>query len=141
MNSHPLYSKLSTGCRNDSFGEVVCRHVADLMNCALRGARIDAPADSPAAYSVLNYGSPPLQVSGAFRVDPMRTAAHICEVIRRFEPRVDGSRTVVQPRLGDRPMRQMLYFDIRTTVRDGGAELRVSLAFDYLNGFFSPADG
>ena len=93
---------------------------------------------SPAAYSVLNYGCLPLQLAGATRIDPVCTASHVCEVISRFELRVDSGRTVVQPRAGGvRHAPQTVYFDILTLFRDDGAEIRVSLALDYLSGYFS----
>ncbi|VWC32051.1 hypothetical protein BLA6863_06475 [Burkholderia lata] len=108
------------------------------MNCASRGGRVGLPDDSPAASSVLNYGCPPLQASGTTRIDPMHVAWHICEVIRRFEPRVERARTRVRPRdCDDRHAPHTLYFDILTMARYDGAEIRVSLALDYLTGFFS----
>ncbi|WP_126284127.1 GPW/gp25 family protein [Burkholderia stagnalis] len=138
MSTDSLYNKLSRRFRRHSLREVFGHHLVELMNCALRGERIGVSGDSPAAYSVLNYGCPPLQVSGDTRIDPMHTAWHICEVIRRFEPRVDTARTQVQPRacsIRNAPL--TLYFDILTTALHDGAEIRVSLALDYLNGFFS----
>ncbi|WP_323122820.1 GPW/gp25 family protein [Burkholderia alba] len=137
MSAH-LYNKLSRRFRRDSLQEVVGYHLVELMNCALRGARIGAPDNSPVAHSVLNYGCPPMQAAGATRIDPVHAASHICEVLRRFEPRVDSTRTSVRPRAGGgRRAPQTLYFDILTTARDDGAEIRVSLALDYLSGFFS----
>jgi type VI secretion system protein ImpF len=138
VSAHPLYNKLSRRFRRDSLQDIVGHHLVELMNCASRGARIGVSDSSPAAYSVLNYGCPPLQLGGATRIDPVRTASHICEVIRRFEPRVDSGRTVVQPRAGGaRHAPQTMYFDILTLSRDDGAEIRVSLALDYLSGYFS----
>ncbi|MCA8435459.1 GPW/gp25 family protein [Burkholderia seminalis] len=138
MSAHPLYNKLSKRFRRDSLQEVVGHHLVELMNCALRGGKLGVSDNSPAAYSVLNYGCPPLQVAGATRIDPVHTASHIGEVIRRFEPRVESTRTRVQPRSGGvRQAPQTVYFDIFTTARDDGAEIRVSLALDYLDGFFS----
>ncbi|WP_193100504.1 GPW/gp25 family protein [Burkholderia sp. Z1] len=138
MSAQSLYNKLSRRTRYDSLQEVVGLHLVELMNCASRGGRVGVSDNSPAASSVLNYGCPPLQTSGATRIDPIRTAWHICEVIRRFEPRVDSARTQVRPRgRGDRHAPHTLYFDILTTARYDGAEIRVSLALDYLNGFFS----
>ncbi|MDN7638815.1 GPW/gp25 family protein [Burkholderia cepacia] len=136
--SADLYNKLSRRFRRDSLQEVVGHHLVELMNCALRGGRIGVPDNSPAAHSVLNYGCPPMQVPGITRIDPMHAASHICEVMRRFEPRVDSARTNVRPRSGGvRRAPQTLYFDILATSRDDGAEIRVSLALDYLNAFFS----
>ncbi|KVN35067.1 type VI secretion protein [Burkholderia pyrrocinia] len=138
MSAHPLYNKLSRRFRRDSLREVVGHDLVELMNCALRGGRIGVSGSSPVAYSVLNYGCPPLQVSGSTQIDPVHTATHICEVLRRFEPRVDSTRTRVQPRAGGaKHAPQTMYFDILTTARDDGAEIRVSLALDYLSGFFS----
>jgi type VI secretion system protein ImpF len=133
-----LYDKLSRRVRRNSLRAVIGHHLVELMNCALRGARIDVPADSPAACSVLNYGCPPMLDPGATRIDPGRTAAHIREVIRRFEPRLDIARTRVQPRAaGHKGLPQTLYFDIATAAHEDGVEIKVSLALDYLSGFFS----
>ncbi|KWO73310.1 GPW/gp25 family protein [Burkholderia ubonensis] len=138
MSAQSLYNKLSRRFRFDSLQEVVGHHLAELMNCASRGGRAGVPDNSPAASSVLNYGCPPLQISGATRIDPMHVAWHICEVLRRFEPRVDSARTQVRPRCcDDRHAPHTLYFDILTISRRDGADIRVSLALDYLNGFFS----
>lgn len=139
MSTH-LYNKLSRRFCRDSLQDVVGHHLTELMNCAIRGARLDASADSPVVHSVLNYGCPPLKIAGASRVDPMGTAAHICKVMRVFESRVDSAKTSVKPRQSERRAPQILYFDIQTTARDDGAEIRVSLALDYLNGFFSLVD-
>ncbi|WP_232443710.1 GPW/gp25 family protein [Burkholderia ubonensis] len=137
MSAH-LYDKLSRRFRQDSLQEVVGHHLVELMNCALRGGRIGVPDSSPAAHSVLNYGCPPMQAPGDTRIDPMHAASHICEVLRRFEPRVDSARTSVRPRSGGvRRAPQILYFDILTTSCDDGAKIWVCLALDYLNGFFS----
>jgi type VI secretion system protein ImpF len=138
VSAHPLYNKLSRRFRRDSLQDIVGHHLVELMNCASRGGRIGVPDSSPVAHSVLNYGCPPLQVQGATRIDPVHTASHICEVIRRFEPRVESGGTRVQPRAGGhRHAPQTVYFDILMLSRDDGAEIRVSLALDYLSGFFS----
>ncbi|WP_175958143.1 GPW/gp25 family protein [Burkholderia sp. BCC0405] len=137
MSAQSLYNRLSRRLRSDSLQEVVGHHLVELMNCASRGGRVNVSDDSPAASSVLNYGCPPLQASGATRIDPMQAAWHICEVIRRFEPRVESARTQVRPReCDDLRAPHTLYFDILTIARYDGAEIRVSLALDYLNGFF-----
>lgn len=99
------------------------------------------PDDNPVAYSVLNYGCPPLQTSGSTRIDPMHTARHIFEVLRRFEPRVDSARTQVRPKAGGtRHAPHTVCFDILTTARHDGDEIKMSLALDYLSGFFSLVD-
>ncbi|WP_050462883.1 GPW/gp25 family protein [Herbaspirillum autotrophicum] len=140
MSAHSLYNKLSKRFHHDSLREIVAHHLVELMNCSLRGGRINASDSSPVAYSVLNYGCPPLQISGGIGLDPVHVAAHIGEVIRRFEPRVVSTRIQVQPRLDrNRDVSHTMYFDILMTARDDGAEIRASLALDYLNGFFSLA--
>ncbi|WP_082710144.1 GPW/gp25 family protein [Burkholderia sp. TSV86] len=136
-----LYNKLSKRFKRDSLKDVVGHHLVDLMNCSMRGARISVLDNSPAAHSVLNYGCPPMQVPGSTRIDPVQTASHICEVMRRFEPRVDMTRTSVRPRPGrDRHARQVMYFDILTISKESKSEIKLSLALDYLDGFFSLAD-
>lgn len=97
--------------------------------------------DSPAAHSVLNFGCPPMQAAGATKINPAHAAAHICEVIRRFEPRVDPASTTVKPRTESRRrLPQTIYFDVSMKARDDGTELNVSLALDYLSGYFGLAD-
>lgn len=141
MSAHPLYERLSRRLRRDSPEAVIGRHLVELMNCAIRGARGGVPDPGPAASSVLNFGCPPMQAPGSIRIDPVRTAWHIGEVIRRFEPRVDGTRISVQPRSDSVQRRpQTLRFDVLMTARDDGAGIRLSLELDYLSGFFSLAD-
>lgn len=138
MSTLQLYDKLTRRSRPGSQQDVIGRHLVELMNCALHGARVDVPADSPAAFSVLNYGCPPMIGPGTTRTDPAQIASHIGEVIRRFEPRLDIARTRIQPRAGGpRGVPQTLHFDIGSVTRDTGAAIGVSLAFDYLGGFFS----
>jgi type VI secretion system protein ImpF len=140
VSADPLYEKLSRRLRRDSPEAVIGRHLVELMNCAIRGARGGVPDHSPAASSVLNYGCPPMQAPGSIRIDPVRTAWHIGEVIRRFEPRVDGTRISVQPRPDCfRRKPQTLCFDVLMTSRGDGSGIKVSLELDYLSGFFSLA--
>jgi type VI secretion system protein ImpF len=138
VSAQPLYERLSRRLRRDLPEEVIGRHLVELMNCAIRGAHGGAPDTSPAASSVLNYGCPSMQAPGSIRIDPVRTASHICEVIRRFEPRVDATRISVQPRSGScRHKPQTLRFDVRMASRDDGSEITVNLELDFLSGFFS----
>ncbi len=141
MSAHSLYNKLSRRFRDESLQVAVGHHLVELMNCASRGERVGMSDNNPVAYSVLNYGCPPLQTSGGTRFDPMHTARHICEVMRRFEPRVDSARTQVRPKAcGTRHAPHTVYFDIVTTARHDGAEITMSVALDYLSGFFSLVD-
>ncbi|AOJ73221.1 MULTISPECIES: GPW/gp25 family protein [Burkholderia] len=141
MSDLQLYNKLSRRIRRHSLQEVVADHLVDLMNYAIRGARMRIADDSPAAHSVLNFGCPPMQAAGATKINPAHAAAHICEVIRRFEPRVDSASTTVKPRTeSHRRLPQTIYFDVSMKAREDGAELRASLALDYLSGYFSLAD-
>src|SRR5581483_10945362 len=113
------------------------QELVGLMNCAIRGARLDVPADSPAAFSVLNYGNPPLLRPGDSNLDPARIAAHIRETMRRFEPRVSASGTQVRIRSDtDRSSAKFFYFDIATTARTDGSAIKIGLKLNYLNGFF-----
>jgi type VI secretion system protein ImpF len=142
MSTLSLYDKLSRRSSRDPLCAAVGRDLVDLMNCALRGARIGMPDDCPAARSVLNYGCPPLSISDTAHVNPARIVSHICEVMRRFEPRVDMTRTRVQIQsTEERNTPYTLYFEILTQARESGRAFRVALAFDYLNGIFSlPGD-
>jgi type VI secretion system protein ImpF len=136
-----LYDKLTRRSRPDSLQDAMGRHLVELMNCALRGARVDVSPDSPAAFSVLNYGCPPMIGRGTTAIDPAQIAAHIGEAIRRFEPRLDIARTRVLPRAGGpRSKPQTLYFDIGSAARENGAVIQVSLALDILSDFFSLTD-
>ena len=136
-----LYSKLSGRMHSDSLQDFVADHLVHLMNHAIRGVPLRIAEDSPAAHSVLNFGCPPLQAAGATKINPAHVAAHICEAIRRFEPRVDPASTVVKPRAESRKrLAQTIYYDVSMKAREDGAELRASLALDYLSGYFSLAD-
>ncbi|MBB5412605.1 type VI secretion system protein ImpF [Paraburkholderia sp. HC6.4b] len=141
MSDLQLYNRLSRRIRRHSLEEVVADHLVDLMNHAIRGARMPVAHDSPAAHSVLNFGCPPMREAGVTKIDPSHVAAHICEVIRRFEPRVAPGSTTVSARTENRRrLPQTICFDVSMKARADGAALNASLALDYLSGYFSLAD-
>jgi type VI secretion system protein ImpF len=136
-----LYEKLSRQVGNASMTESVANNLVDLMNCAIRGSRVDVREDSLAAASVLNYGIPPLSSTGSNSIDPMRVAAHLRKVVRDFEPRVDFYTTCVIARTDTySASRGVLYFDVATTARTDGSVIELCLAFDYLRGHFMLSD-
>ncbi|CAG9254641.1 hypothetical protein BCEP4_1540003 [Burkholderia cepacia] len=81
-----------------------------------------------------------MQAAGATKIDPSRVAAHICEVVRRFESRVLPDSTTVTCRSdGRRQLPHTIYFDVSMKARDGGQPLNARLALDYLSCYFSLA--
>jgi type VI secretion system protein ImpF len=136
-----LYNKLSRRISRHSLQEVVADHLVDLMNHAIRSAKMPVADGSPAEHSVLNFGCPPMQAAGATKINPSRVADHICEVIRRFEPRVVPDTTKVTCRNDDRRrLPQTICFEVSMKARDGGQTLNANLALDYLSCYFSLAD-
>jgi type VI secretion system protein ImpF len=141
-STHSLYDRLSKRSRRHTVHDAIARDLVELLNCALRGARIKASEHAPIAQSVVNYGCPPLLVADTSRIDPARVSVHMREAMRRFEPRLDSARTriTLKTELGFRARPHTLYFDIAAALRNGERNLGVTLALDYLDCHFSLAN-
>lgn len=138
MATSPLFSKLSIKLKSDTTRDSIGRELVWLMNCAIRGARLDLPSDSFIARSVFNYGSPALQLLETSRIDPDYIALYIRDTLIKFEPRLLASSIRVQFRIDtESTTRQVLYFDINGVLKAEGISFFVRLALDYMSDSFS----
>ena len=138
MNSPQLYYRLSARAHKVPLRDCVARDVVNLLNCALRGASLDASSDTPVASSVLNFGNPCLLVMGGSRVDPLQLASQIRHTLALFEPRLLAARTTVVARQDtDSAGSSSLYFDVHGWLKFHASSIALRLKMDYLNGLFS----
>ncbi len=138
MATPQLFSKLSTKHKHDTTRDSIGRDLVWLMNCAIRGARLDLPSDSFIARSVFNYGNPSLQLLATSRIDPDYIALYVRDTLVKFEPRLIATTIRVQSRIDtDSVTRQVLYFDINGVLKAEGTPLFLRLALDYMSDSFS----
>jgi type VI secretion system protein ImpF len=137
MSDPQLYSRLCRRTQRESLSDSVADNLVNLMNHAARSEALPLAPDSQVANSVLNFGHPSLGKLVTTKNAPMRVAAHLGEVIRRFEPRVDPDQISVYPRslaLNFGP--HTAYFDVHVRARHDGRPVWICLAFDYLGNYF-----
>ena len=130
MTAPQLFDRLSRSARTPSLRDAVVRDVLHLINSAARGARLVVDHESPVSRSILNFGDPPLAGFVGSDIDPKAMAAHIREIVQRFEPRVHERSVRVVP--GGSAGSS---FDLHCLGRDGEA-LSFRLVHDQLDARF-----
>ena len=138
MSYPQLFNRLSKRSVQYLLQDSVTHDVERLLNCSLRGARLEGVAEAHVASSVLNFGCPALIVPGLNRVDPQQIAVNIRRVLCEFEPRLKASDTVVLVR-DDASVagKRYLHFDIQSILLPILRGITIRLQLDYQGALFT----
>lgn len=127
--------------------DCIAADIVRLVNAAIRSGPWRDNPNLPAYTSVLNYGLPPLAVTGQSTLDLNEWAAAVQRSLAHFEPRLVPQSLEVEARLeelgvpGSPHGSRWPVFRIRAELRDGGAPFLLNLGMDCVNGqaFAAPA--
>lgn len=131
-----LLERVQGNVRRDhsTWRQVLLAHVESLLNDAVRSATLPLDGLPFARYSVINHGLPPFARVDSGIVDARGWAAHIQEILRTYEPRLEPASIRVTPvvRAAGQTMIALVYRIVGILRGEGGPSMvSFCIALDY----------